>query len=136
MAREKKTETAAPATRKPADAHPQQAQSPYANMSLDELVKMKAEVEHLIGQKQKAQKKELYLKMSEMAKAAGFGSVDEFLASQGGRSRAPRADKGVKMPPKYQSKDGKSTWSGKGRKPGWVVQHLAAGGKIEALEIK
>ena len=130
MAKEKKTEPAAAA------ANTQKAQSPYADMPLDELVNLKDEVEKLIKQKQKSQRKEVYAQMSELAKAAGYSSVDEFIASQDGRTRAPRADKGVKMPPKYRSKDGTSTWSGKGRKPGWMVDHLAAGGKLEALEIK
>jgi DNA-binding protein H-NS len=137
MAREKKTEAAAAVAPKAAvAATTQKTQSPYADMPLDELQNLKDEVEKLIKQKQKSKGKEVYAEMSGLAKAAGFSSVEEFLASQGGKSRAPRADKGVKMPPKYQSKDGTSTWSGKGRKPGWVVDHLAAGGKIEALEIK
>ena len=134
MAREKKTEAAATVAPKPAAQV--QTSSAYADMPLDELVNLKDDLEKLIKQKQKEQKKGLFAQMSEMAKAAGYSSVDEFVASQGGRTRAPRADKGVKMPPKYQSKDGTSTWSGKGRKPGWMVDHLAAGGKLEALEIK
>ena len=135
MAREKKTEAAAVAP-KPAAANTQKPKSPYADLPLDELVNLKADVENLIKQKQRTQRKEVYAKMAELAKAAGYSSVDEFVASQGGRSRAPRADKGVKMPPKYRSKDGTSTWSGKGRKPAWMVEHLQKGGKIEALEIK
>ncbi|MEO5351273.1 MAG: H-NS histone family protein [Magnetococcus sp. YQC-3] len=137
MAREKKTEAAAVAPKPAAAAeNTQKAQSPYADMPLDELLNLKDDLEKLIKQKQKSQRKEVYAKMSELAKAAGYSSVDEFVASQGGKTRAPRADKGVKMPPKYRSKDGTSTWSGKGRKPGWIVDHLAAGGKLEALEIK
>ena len=79
-------------------------------------------------------KKALYAQMLELAKAAGFSSVEEFAALQGGRT--PRKDKGVRLPPKYQNKDKTKTWSGKGRKPDWVIEHLASGGQIEALEIK
>ncbi|MEO5334455.1 MAG: H-NS histone family protein [Magnetococcus sp. YQC-5] len=101
MAREKKTEAAATVAPKPA-VEQIQASSAYADMPLNELLNLKDELEKLIKQKQKEQKKGLFAQMSEMAKAAGFSSVEEFLSSQGGRGRAPRADKGVKMPPKYQ----------------------------------
>jgi DNA-binding protein H-NS len=36
--------------------------------------------------------------------------------------------------PKYRSKDGKQ-WSGRGGKPQWVLEHLAAGGTMEELAI-
>ncbi len=39
-----------------------------------------------------------------------------------------------KAPARYR-KDGME-WSGKGRKPAWVVEHLAAGGALEDLEIR
>lgn len=111
------------------------AQPSLADLPLAKLVEIKSEVERLIGQKQKEKKKELLAQISEMAKAAGFSSVEEIVASQGS-GRAPRSDKGIKMPPKYRSKDGKKTWTGKGRKPSWVIEHIAAGGKVESLEIK
>lgn len=38
------------------------------------------------------------------------------------------------VPPKYQK--GNELWSGRGRKPRWVEDHLAAGGKLEQLLIK
>ena len=113
------------------------AQDVVSGLQLEELVKLQDEVEKLIGQKQKEQQKVLYANMLEMAKAAGYSSVEEFIASRGGKSgRTPRSDKGVKLPPKYQNSDGSKTWSGKGRKPGWVVEHLEAGGALEALEIE
>ena len=131
MAKEKKAEHVHEV--QPVETAYETAQDAIAELQLEELVRLKAEVENLIGQKQKEQRKDLYTKMFEMAKEAGYSSAEEFIASQGGR--APRSDKGVKMPPKYQNGDGSKTWSGKGRKPGWVVEHLEAGGQLEALEI-
>ncbi|MBF0584540.1 MAG: H-NS histone family protein [Magnetococcales bacterium] len=116
----------------------QPATTPHLNiddMQLEELIELKTNVDLLIKKKQNQKKKELFAEMSDMAKAAGYTSVAEFIASQSG-SRAIRSDKGVKLPPKYQSKDKQKTWSGKGRKPDWVIKHLAGGGNIEALEIK
>lgn len=35
--------------------------------------------------------------------------------------------------PKYRK--GEETWSGRGRQPKWVAEHIASGGKIEDLAI-
>ncbi len=37
--------------------------------------------------------------------------------------------------PKYQSQAGDKTWSGRGRKPLWVQEHLDNGGNLEDLLI-
>ena len=112
----------------------QKIQLAIGELQLEELVTLKSDVEVLIKQKQKARKKELYNQMLELAQVARFESVEEFVASQKGRS--PRSDKGVRLPPKYRNpQNSKQTWSGKGRKPGWVVSHIEGGGKLDALAI-
>lgn len=46
-------------------------------------------------------------------------------------SNPTRAKRGVK---RYQHPDNPSiTWSGRGRRPSWVVNHIAAGGEIDEL---
>lgn len=132
-----RTRTKKPATTKKSQSaatNYQQAQKAIAALSLEELVRFKSDVEQLIKQKQKEQRKALHAKMLELAKAAGFKSVEEFVASQKGRSS--RSDKGVRLPPKYRSKDGKKMWSGKGRVPNWVLEHEKNGGDREGLAIK
>ena len=104
------------------------------DMELEELVSLKDDVEKLIKQKQKEKQKEIYANMLDMAKTAGFDSVEEFMESQKGRRS--RSDKGVKLPPKYQNKDGSKSWSGKGRVPGWVLEHEEEGGDREDLLIE
>lgn len=122
------------AKEKKPDMDYQKIQLAITDLQLEELVTMKSEVESLIKQKQKERKKELYNQMLELAQVAGFESVEEFVSAQKGRS--PRSDKGVRLPPKYRNpQNAKQTWSGKGRKPGWVVSHLEEGGKLEVLEI-
>ena len=118
----------------PIEASYREVQSAIGELQLEELVTLKSDVELQIKQKQKEQKKELRAKMLEIAKVAGFKSVEEFVASQKGRN--PRSDKGVKMPPKYRNpQDAKKTWSGQGRKPNWVLEYLEKGGKLEKLKI-
>jgi len=66
---------------------------------------------------------------------AQFGFTASDLGLSAGKKKA--ADK-TKAEAKYANpKDASQTWSGgKGRKPLWVTQHLAAGGNIAELEIK
>ncbi|MEO5340334.1 MAG: H-NS histone family protein [Magnetococcus sp. MYC-9] len=122
MAKEKKTEM-----------DYQKVQTAIAELPLEELVVLKADVDNFIKQRQKERRREIYTRMMEMAQAAGFDSAEAFIASQG---KTPRSDKGVRLPPKYcNPQNTKQTWSGKGRKPGWVISHLASGGQMETLEI-
>ncbi|MEO5351044.1 MAG: H-NS histone family protein [Magnetococcus sp. YQC-3] len=83
----------------------------------------------------------LYSQMLLLAQSAGFESIEAFVADQeGGRSRS--SSRGVQvvqsagLPFKYQDPSNpERTWSGRGRKPVWVVAHLEAGGRMEELEI-
>ena len=46
------------------------------------------------------------------------------------------SDKRSKVAIKYASKsDPKNNWTGRGRKPAWVKEHIDAGGKLEDLAI-
>ena len=122
MAKEKKSEMEYP-----------KIQTAILDLPLEGLVKLRADVDRLIKQRQKEDKKNIFNRMLAMAQAAGFASVEAFVASQG---RSPRSDKGVRLPPKYRNpNNAQQTWSGKGRKPGWFVSHLANGGRVESLEI-
>lgn len=103
-------------------------------LSLEDLVSLKSEVESLIKDRQKEKKKDILKQMDELAQAGGFSSATELIENQ--KKRGPRSDKGVRLPPKYQSQDGKKTWSGKGRVPRWVLEHEADGGNREELLIK
>ncbi|MBF0140586.1 MAG: H-NS histone family protein [Magnetococcales bacterium] len=74
--------------------------------------------------------------MQSVVRSAGIEPVEAFLEDRQGGRRAGN-DKGGRMLAKYQNPaDPKQTWSGRGRKPGWVLSHLGAGGQLEALEIK
>lgn len=118
--------------------------------TLDEqLVKLtaeKAQVEAELKDAERAFKKsalnEIVEKMnalgidkSEIAEILGLTVVET-------KKRKARADKGsvekkAKGAPKYRnSADAALTWTGKGRKPGWVQLYLDNGGELESLLIK
>ena len=70
---------------------------------------------------------EVNFSMSSRYKAAHKGSIK--VAKH--KSSHPLA--GIPIPPKYAQGD--KTWSGRGRQPLWVTQHLNNGGKLEDLAI-
>lgn len=77
--------------------------------------------------------KSLNLDPSDIAKALGVS-----VSAVAKKTRAPRGSAPVKSKgePKYRnSVDASKTWSGKGRKPEWVITYLANGGKLEDLLI-
>lgn len=82
--------------------------------------------------------KEIFLQMRDLAAKHGM-TVEDVLAT-GGKKRRRRgtgaAPSGPKSPPKYRNpKDPTKTWTGKGRKPGWIVDAIAKGKKLEDFAI-
>jgi len=82
--------------------------------------------------------KEVFMQMRDLAAKHGL-TVEEVLAN-GGRKRRRRgtgpASTGPKSAPKYRNpKDPSKTWTGKGRKPGWIAEALEKGKKLEDFAI-
>ncbi len=101
-------------------------------MTRDELLELKAEIDIQL-EKVEAQRKHDALKaVAEAAEKYGF-SFDELAAQQAGGKRKGGLMKGV---PKYAHPDDKTkTWTGKGRKPKWFDEALAAGIAPDQMEI-
>ena len=65
--------------------------------------------------------------MDALAKERGFSSLDALMGSGGSEPKAVRKP----VAPKYRKPtDADNTWSGRGRKPRWVVEMLAVGGSL------
>ena len=86
--------------------------------------------------KEREERREVMKKVREMMIAHKL-TVDELQAS-----RAKRAAKGEgrksasKSPPKYRNPDDHTqTWTGKGRKPGWLLNALNRGDSLEGMMI-
>lgn len=100
------------------------------NMSRDELIDLRAQVDIQL-EKKEAQRKSDALKAAEKA-AEEYGFSLEELAGVTARKRGSLM-KGV---PKYAHPDDKTkTWTGKGRKPKWFDEALAAGIAPDQMEI-
>jgi len=96
--------------------------SQLEKMSYRELLDTKSKIEDLIREKQVSERAELRQRMEAMAREAGL-SVSEIFGD--GRSNGRRRRTG-KVAPKYRNpKNPAETWTGRGRRPRWMV---AAGG--------
>ncbi|SMP29239.1 H-NS histone family protein [Shimia sagamensis] len=100
------------------------------DMSRETLIDLRAQIDIQL-EKREAQRKTDALKAIEEA-AEKYGFSLEELASVTGKKRGSLM-KGV---PKYAHPDDKTkTWTGKGRKPKWFDEALAAGITPDAMEI-
>ena len=93
-------------------------------MSAQELVALRARIDAILPAKQQDERRAVRGKLEELAEKHGFKASDLF--GSGGR--------GSKVAPKYRNpKNPSETWSGRGRKPRWMV---AAGGDVKRFLIK
>ena len=98
------------------------------SLSLAELQELKTHVETMINARAKQERSDLIEEMNALAKERGFTSIEVLMGSGGGELKTKRKP----VAPKYRNPaDAGDTWSGRGRKPRWVVEMLAAGGSLD-----
>jgi DNA-binding protein H-NS len=97
------------------------------NMSKDELTKLIKDAEKALKTIETRRLSEAKKAAESAAKEYGF-SLDELLGTP--------QKKGSKSEPKYKNPaDPSQTWTGKGRKPNWVNDALAAGKSLDDMKI-
>ena len=101
----------------------------FQDLSLNELLESRDEIDRLITQRRKEAKDSLLSEFREKAETLGI-DFDE-LVSAGGKKRPS-----IKKAPKYRNPEqATETWTGTGRQPNWVKQQLANGRQLEDLAI-
>jgi DNA-binding protein H-NS len=96
--------------------------SQLEKMPLKELLALEVKIKLAIAEKRVSERHDLKAKMEELARASGF-SVSELFGGKG-------KGKGVA---KYRNpKNPSETWTGRGRKPNWLIE---AGGNPERFLI-
>jgi len=103
------------------------------SMSLEHLKELKGRVDRALSSFVDRKRKAARAAIEEQARSLGF-SLSELVDAPAGRTagRARRTGE-----PKFANPANPSqTWTGRGRKPGWVVDALKAGKSIDSLAIK
>ena len=96
-------------------------------MSLSDLKKLKKDVDKAINTYEERQKAELASELDAIAREKGF-TLSELSATS--RKRKTTAA------PKYRHPENPSiTWSGRGRRPKWIVEALDNGKSLDDLRI-
>ena len=99
----------------------------YNELSLEQLKEINKKSAAAIADFENRRKKNAIQKATEIAKAAGFASLEDMLAAQPAKQKAE---------PKYRHPENSElTWSGRGRKPGWIAEALEAGKSLEDFAI-
>ena len=97
-------------------------------MSFKELQEYELKVKKAKASVQDRSRSDLRQKLESIAAEAGF-KIGDLFVGRGGKSR--------KVAAKYANPDDASeTWTGRGRKPRWLVAKLKAGDRIEKFLLK
>jgi DNA-binding protein H-NS len=100
------------------------------SMSANELVALEAKLKVAIADAREQQRAEVKAKMTALAEQHGFAMQELF--GSGGRSGSKKTA-GVA---KYANPDDRAqVWTGRGRRPRWVVSQLKKGKKLEDFGI-
>ncbi|MBU2533221.1 MAG: H-NS histone family protein [Alphaproteobacteria bacterium] len=98
-------------------------------LSLKELMELDLKVQKAIAVAKERERAELKAKIEKMVAESGFAVSDLFGTGRG-------AQKGRTVAPKYVNPDNASeTWTGRGRKPKWLVAKLNKGGSLDKFLI-
>jgi DNA-binding protein H-NS len=102
-------------------------------MSLKDLVDLESKVKKAIAAARDRERSELKKKMAEMAETHGFSVSELFGGARGVRGAGKGKSIGLA---KFANPENKSdTWTGRGRKPNWLVERLKKGAKLADFEI-
>lgn len=103
-------------------------------MSLSELKSLERKIAKAIEKLEAREKKKALAALEAKAREMGY-SLDELTAEGGPRGRGKDKPK-TKGVAKYANPaDPSQTWTGKGRRPGWVLEALQAGKSLDDLAI-
>lgn len=98
-------------------------------LSLTDLVELESKIKNALAVAKERERAEVRGKVEELVKSSGF-TIEELFAR--GRSAA----KGKTVAPKYINPENSAeTWTGRGRKPKWLVAKLAKGANMDEFAI-
>ena len=100
-----------------------------SKLSLDELESLAKDIETEVTTRRQAERDRVLGQMRELAASLGL-TLEDVVRLERGKGGVGGAQ------PKYRSpKDPNLTWSGRGKRPAWVNEALAAGKSLDDLAI-
>ena len=103
----------------------------FEKLSLKELIALEAKLAAAIATARQKERAEIKSKVAELAERHGF-SVSELF---GGLGRGNGRKKSVSIAKYANPDDQTDTWTGRGRKPNWLLARLKKGAKLSDFEI-
>jgi DNA-binding protein H-NS len=101
----------------------------FNDLSLKELKDMQSQIAKAISSFEDRRKRQALAELEDIVRAKGFSSLAELTG-------APTPRKTTASVAKYANPANRSdTWSGRGRKPRWFIEAMAAGRKPEELSV-
>lgn len=99
-----------------------------SNLSVEQLIRLTAEAEALIESKKDQEIEDAYNSIIKIAEDAGL-TLEEFI-EYGSHKRKKTTRKSVE--PRYRNINNTvETWTGRGKKPRWLVAEMEKGAKLE-----
>jgi DNA-binding protein H-NS len=100
------------------------------SMSLDDLWSLHQKVSGILSARIKAEKHELEKRLAVLSRGTELGQLgDPPLLAAKPRRKYPRVF------PKYRNPQTSETWSGRGKRPRWLVAAMKSGRKMEEFQI-
>ena len=103
----------------------------FEKLSLKELIALEAKLAAAIATARQKERAEIKSKVAELAERHGF-SISELF---GGLGRGNGRKKSVSIAKYANPDDQTDTWTGRGRKPNWLLARLKKGAKLSDFEI-
>lgn len=111
-----------------------------SNLSIEELQSLARDIEEEVVARRESERERVLAQMRELAGTLGM-TLEDFLRLERGRGRvakAATAANAAKVPAssivKYRHPENPVlTWSGRGKRPNWINEWLAAGRTLEEL---
>jgi DNA-binding protein H-NS len=102
-------------------------------LSTEQLRKLQGEIKEQLQARESHERKKAIADIHAIAERLGM-SLSELIG--GSIKFSKQKGSSTPVPPKYRSKKNpEDAWSGRGRQPQWVKDHIDGGGKIEDLQI-
>lgn len=100
----------------------------FDKASYKELVEARDAIDAALAKRKEDERAEVKRRIAELANDSGFEITELF-----GSKRGPkRTASGLKY---RNPKDASQTWTGRGRKPNWLVEALNGGAKLESFRV-